>query len=202
MYQEDTGANTQTGVSLQDTADETQVVDSADDPSFDKARAMATIRQLRQFEKDAKAKIKRLEEFETVEKEKADKELSESERLKKELSELRATHKAAQADLQRARLLEAARKAAEKASLSFHSGALEDAIQLGVFSDLEWNDKGEPLGVGEAVKALAKDRPYLLRPATSATADLDGAKRGATNSADEQAERANKRLAAWGLRQR
>ena len=190
------------------TTEETQVVasdtstaaaETADTEAFDKDRAMATIAKLRGFEKEAAKAQKRLAELEAAEKARADAELSESDRLKKELAELKAQHKQAATELQRARLLDAARRAAEKATLVFHPGALEDAHALGVFDALEWNDKGEPLEIGKAVRELATARPYLLKPAAQ-SADLDGQKRGGTTKEEESVQRAAERRSRWGIR--
>lgn len=60
---------------------------------FDKDRAMATIEKLREFEKQAKAQAKKLAEYEDAERKRQDAELSETERLKKQLAEKDATLK-------------------------------------------------------------------------------------------------------------
>ena len=54
---------------------------------FDKARAMATIEKLREFEKQAKAQAKKLADYEAKEKERQEAELSETDKLKKQLAE-------------------------------------------------------------------------------------------------------------------
>lgn len=77
---------------------------------FDKERAMATIKQLRNFEKQAKSLERKLAEYEQKEKERQDAELSETERLKKQKAELEAAVK----DLQRKTIQ---REVAEKAGL-------------------------------------------------------------------------------------
>ena len=54
---------------------------------FDKERAMATIEKLRGFEKLAKSQEKKLADYEQKEKERQEAELSETEKLKKQLAE-------------------------------------------------------------------------------------------------------------------
>ena len=54
---------------------------------FDKERAMKTITELRQFEKLSKSQAKKLAEYEEAEKKRQDAELSETEKLKKQLAE-------------------------------------------------------------------------------------------------------------------
>lgn len=185
--------------------EETQVVASsspeqaqaaaADD--FDKDRAMATIAKLRSFEKEAKAKLRRLDELEAIEQQRTEKDLSEAQRLQKELDKLTAQHAEAQATIRRATLLESARTAASKAGLAFHDGALNDALTLGAFDALE---VGDDKAMAATVKTLANDRPYLLKPA-AATADLDGARRGSTTKADEEASRRASLAQRWGFKQ-
>lgn len=167
---------------------------------FDKDRAMATISKLRSFEKDAKAKLKRLEELEAADQQRKDADLSESEKLRKQLAELQDQHAKAHAELRRARLLQAAQRAADKANLAFHPGAIDDALRLGVFDALEDDDDGQPKGMTAAVNALAKDRPYLLKPAAATGADLDARARGTTTKQDEEARRLEKNATRWGIR--
>ena len=169
----------------------------ADD--YDKDRAMATIAKLRSFEKDAKAKLRRLEELEAQAREQTDKQLSESQRLQKQLAELQTAHAAAQATIRRATLLEGARSAASKAGLDFHDGALTDALALGAFDALEVDELGTVKEMPEAVKRLAKERPYLLKPAAQ-SADLDGARRGTITKADDESDKRKRLALRLGIR--
>lgn len=68
---------------------ETEQQDAAEvgGDDFDKERAMATIKKLREFEKKAKALEKQVSDYEAKEKERRDAELSEIERTKQQLAE-------------------------------------------------------------------------------------------------------------------
>lgn len=182
------------------TSDTPEQAQAAAPDDFDKDRAMATISKLRGFEKDAKAKLKRLEELEAAEQQRSEKDLSEAQRLQKELEKLSAAHTEAQAKLRRHTLLDAARSAASKQSLSFHDGALADALQLGAFDALEIDDDGQVKDMSNAVKNLAKERPYLLKPATSPSADLDGVRRGSTTKEQHEADKRTSLAQRFGLR--
>jgi len=175
---------------------------SAQEPEddYDKPRALETIRKQRVELKDAKAKLARLEQLEAAEQQKREADLSESEKLRKQLADLQRQHDDAQAELRRGRLLTAATRAAEAAQLAFHPGALEDALRLGAFDDLDFDDAGKPKEMPEAVKRLAKERPYLLKSAAATGADLDARARGATSKQDEDARRLEKNASRWGIR--
>lgn len=77
---------------------------------FNKDRAMATIEKLRQFEKDAKAYKKRLDELEAADIKRKEAELSETDKLKAQL--VKATN-----DLNALRLTELKRQAGAKFKL-------------------------------------------------------------------------------------
>lgn len=151
----------------------------ADD--FDKDRAMATIRKLREFEKTAAPQLRRLAELEAAEQAKRDADLSEAEKLRKQFAELEAKHAQASADLQRLRLIDAAQRIATKEALTFHDGALADAFALGAFASVEYDESGDPRNLLSVVRAIAKDRPWLLRTATPTGADLDARAKGTSD---------------------
>lgn len=69
-----------------------------DGEPFDAERAKATIEKLRGFEKEARAAQKKLEAYEKAERERKDAELSETEKLKRELAAAQAQLKASQLD--------------------------------------------------------------------------------------------------------
>jgi hypothetical protein len=68
---------------------------------FDKERAMATINALRTIEKQAKQDAKELARLKTEEQKRADAELSEIDRLKKQYAEIEANNAKLQADILR-----------------------------------------------------------------------------------------------------
>jgi colicin import membrane protein len=81
-----------------------------EDEAFDKDRAMKTIQAQREENKALKARAKRADELEAEAKKRADAELSETDRLKKENDEIKAENAKTQNDLIR-------RNAVEKAGL-------------------------------------------------------------------------------------
>lgn len=140
-----------------------------DDEEFDKERAMKTIRNQREAEKDLKKDLsaakKRLAELEKAEKERAKAELSEKERLEQELTEAQEAAEKAEADLEaratefNERLIQAEVRAVA-ATMQFASP--EDAYHLADLSGVEVAEDGSVKGVEKALKALVKDKPYLL----------------------------------------
>ena len=192
LYSEDDGAPTG-GTQGDPPAPPPAAQEPVDD--FEKDRAMATIKSLRAFEKEAKAKLKRLEELETQAAAQAEAEMTAAQKAEKRASELEAKYKEAEALLKRVTLKDAAQEASQKASLTFASGALSDAIALGIFDTLEWTDDGKPKGMTQAVKELAQSKPYLFAKAT-APADI-----GATDKGKESKEPDPRRLAQrFGIR--
>lgn len=161
---------------------------------FDKDRAMATIQKLRAFEKDAKGKLKRLEELEAQASEREQADLTAAQKLEKQLKALQAEHEQARTALRRATLKDAAQEAAGKANLTFAPGALSDALALGVFDNLEWADDA-PRGMGAAVKELHASKPYLF-VAPTPPSDI-----GATNKGKSTKEPDVSGFAArWGIK--
>lgn len=160
-YEEDTGA--QTGSDAPAQVVEAPAPDAPEpEDSFDRDRAMATITKLRAFERDAKAKIKKLEELERAEEERKTADLSELDKTRKQLADLQAEHERASIALRNARIKDAARDAASALSLVFQPGALDDAVALGLFADLEIGDDGKVKALNEHLKQLQKERPYLF----------------------------------------
>lgn len=186
---EETQAGADTSVSLPNP------VEVEADPPFDKDRAMATIKQLRAFEKEAQAKIKRLEAFETAEKTRKEAEMSEADRLKAELKDIKAQHTQATAQLQEARVKDAARNAAAALSLTFNPGALEDAVKLGVFADLEFTEDGKPKGMNDALKQLQKERPHYFA-AQPSSADIGATAKGKAQNGTDPSSFASR----WGIK--
>jgi len=166
---------------------------------FDRDRAMATIKSLRAFEKDAKAKLKRLEDLEKAENDRKAADLTEAEKLRKDLASLTAQHEQAQSALRQARVKDAVRAAATALKLDFQPGALDDAVALGLFVDLEIGDDGRVKGLNEHIKELAKEKPYLFATAKAdAPADI-----GATRNGKQTTGTDPERLAArFGIRTR
>jgi hypothetical protein len=127
---------------------ETETTEEVQEEAFDKERAMATIKNLRKFEKDAAKLSKELESYKLKEEERKKAELSEIDRLKLEAQE--AKEKLAELTLDKQR-----REVAEKVKLPF---ALADRI------------KGETLEEMEAdAKTLFDSLPKGFTPKTGVT---------------------------------
>lgn len=171
----------------EETTEETQVVASAPAPveqapadEFDRDRAMATITKLRAFEKDAKAKIARLDALEAAEADRVAADLSEADKLKKRLEAAEAREAAANARLNAELIKSAAASAAVSLQLPFAGAtALDDAVSLGAFADLTIGDDGKVTGINDAIKSLHKARPYLFGQATNGAPDINAGARGA-----------------------
>ena len=162
----------------------------ADD--FDRDRAMATIKSLRAFEKDAKAKLKRLEELEAADTTRKQAEMTELDRVKAQLADLQSQHEQANAALRASRVKDAVRSAAQAASLTFAPGALDDAVALGLFADLDVGDDGKVKGVGEHLRELHKSRPYLFVTAQATPPDIGATKSGRDSNEPDRARLAQR----------
>ncbi len=163
----------------------------------------AELEKVRKALKDANAESakrrKRLEELEAAEAERAQAELSETDRLKKQLEETQAKADAAQSRLNAELIKAGASAAAVSLQTPFASAeALSDAVALGAFSSLEIGDDGKILGMNDAIKALHKARPYLFGRSTQDAPDINAGARGNGNGpiiSDEQRELVKKRMA-------
>ena len=156
-----------------ETGDQVQVGPD-DGEEFDKARALETIRQQRESERSLEKALKetktQLAKLEAAEKKRAQAEMSETERLQAENQDLVAKLQA----LEQEREVLILRTAVERqaAAMGFHNPA--DAYGLADLSGVKL-DGGEVSGVEKALKALAKERPYLIK--TVEKPDIDGSKK-------------------------
>ena len=171
-----------------------------DAPASDTA---AELERTRKALKDANAESakrrKRLEELEAAEAERAAANLSEAEKLTAELAKATARADAAQARLDAELIKGAAANAAVALQTPFASAdALADAVSLGAFSSLAIGDDGAIPGMNEAIKQLAKQRPYLFGTAQPQAPDINAGARGnghGPGTTDEQRQLVEKRLA-------
>lgn len=136
-----------------------------DDGEFDRERAMATIRKQRQNERSLSKELKeakaRLAQLEGEEEKRKKAEMSEVERLQGQVTDYEARVLALEAERETMIIRSAVERAA--AGLGFHN--LEDAYHLADLSELEIDEDGSVSGVEKALKALAKERPYLIQVA-------------------------------------
>jgi hypothetical protein len=197
LHQEDEG--TTSGGTQEQAAASTETEQASTSDDFDKDRAMATIKSLRAFEKDAKAKLKRLEDLEKADQERRTAEMTEAERLRAELDTVSSNFTALQSELTRRRVLDAARREAEHKKLAFFPDALEDELKLGTFESATVKDDGSVTGLGSILSDLATRKPYLLKPVPRA-GDIDAGAKGGTSHKEEDAEHRIKLAERFGLR--
>jgi hypothetical protein len=136
--------------------------DQDTETEFDQERAMATIRKQRESEKALAQQLKEtkatLAKLEAAEKKRQAAELSEVERLQAENQDLAGQLQALEAERETLILRSAVEREASR--LGFHNPA--DAYGLADLSGVQVDD-GEVSGVDKALKALAKERPYLIK---------------------------------------
>jgi hypothetical protein len=175
-------------VETTETTTTTETVDSNQD--FDKERAMATIQNLRKFEQEAKKAQRRLRELEEAEEARKQAELSETDRLKAEADKARQEAEGLQKQLQQTRIRHAVEL--EAARLAFHDPDV--AYSLADLSSVEIDEAGKVTGVKEALAALSKARPYLIKT-EEATGRVPGDPANSSNGRrldSEQKEEARK----------
>lgn len=128
-----------------------------EDEPFDRDRAIATIRKLRETEKATKEQLKELDTLRAKVKAAEDAQLSDQEKLTRERDEATKRAEAAAAELKSERT----RSAIERAAAKVGFVDPEDAF-LRVGSQVEFDDDGKPTNVEALVTQLAKDKPYLV----------------------------------------
>lgn len=121
--------------------------------TFDKERAMATIRKQREEAKELRAQAKRADELEAELKKIRDAELTEQERLAKELDEARAKAAAVDERLRTANLI------AELSKPEY--GIVNAKAAARLIEGVEYDDNGEPANIGDIVEAFLDDNSYL-----------------------------------------
>jgi hypothetical protein len=133
--------------------------DPKGDDDFDKDRALATIRKLRENEKATKAQLKELDDLRAKVKAAEDKDKTEAERLaganKETADKLTAAEQRAQ-DL-------AIRLSVERAARKLGFIDEDDAYRLIDRKAVELDDDGEPTNVDALLTALAKSKPHLVK---------------------------------------
>ena len=147
----------------QDIASETDA-QPADD--FDKARAMATIAKLREFEKQSKAQAKELDELRAARKATEDATLSETEKLRKHNQELEAAVQAREAALvEREAAISEQRRAnlAQRQAASLGAYDPADANILSAVATIDPASENAEQAIKEALEGLRKAKPYLFK---------------------------------------
>lgn len=146
--------------------------------------------------KEAADRRKKLEAFERAEQERQQAQLSETERLKQQLAE--AESKAATATAAANERLLRAAVLAEASKLGFVDPS--DAWRMLDRDGLGIDEDGEATGASEALKALAKAKPYLVKAATAPAASIDGDRgRGASTPEQKAAVREQQLRQRFGI---
>jgi hypothetical protein len=148
---------------------------------------LATIRKLREFEKNAKLQLKELDGLRQAAKTAADAKLSDQDRLSKRVAELEQALADAEVQQQESRVRYAvAVKAGEFGLVD------QDAVlRLLDWSALEFAEDGRPTNTEKVLKELIKARPYLAK-APAAAPNINAGARSGTEQ-DQKAREAELR---------
>lgn len=149
-------ANAVTAASQDSPAAETE-----QEEPFDRERALATIRKLREQEKLARQLAKELEEKKRALSAYEQEKLSEKERLERKLAELEQANASLLTEIQQARLQSAIERHAARLGIVDP----EAAAVLIDRAAVEFDEDGRPANVEALLKDLIKAKPYLARPA-------------------------------------
>lgn len=163
----------------QDAGEQEQPDEQKQEP-FDRERAMATIKKLREGEKTSSKQLKELEarvkQFEQADQKRKEAEMSD---LQKAQATLQAEQERAgklESELLDLRLRQSFYDAAAGARLEFVSPKAREAAFVLALAGLEVGDDGT-VNADEVVKALQKEHGYLFG-AGQKTPNIDGDKRG------------------------
>lgn len=152
--------------------EQTQDTSAQQTPEEMRAELERTRKALKDANKEAADRRKRLDALEKAEKERSDKDLSESERLKKDLGERDSALTATQQELRNERTANAVELVA--LALDFHD--TEDALRLIDLDAIEYSEDGRPdrKSIKKALEALAKAKPHLVATGDDAQRSRDG----------------------------
>jgi hypothetical protein len=157
--------------------------DKGDDEPFDKDRALATIRKLRETEKASKTQLKELEELRAKVKADDDAKLSEQDRLKKEADDAKA--ETARLKTERQELV--VQHAVEREAQALGFADPDDALRFLDLGQVELDDAGKPKNVKKLLEEVLDAKPYL-----KAASDGKGSGGGAPATPRGNREPANK----------
>lgn len=135
-----------------------QAGEGSGDDDFDKPRAMATIKQLRDREKVMRDQLKELDALKAEQKKREDAEKSEAERLKDQLAEAERKHIDIQRELQETRN----RQAIERAAVKAGAADPDDVFRLLDPAHFETDDTGALTNATKLVEDLLKAKSYLV----------------------------------------
>lgn len=185
-----------TGQPAGDTANQPPAGESQQAATGDAKQELELMRAaLKKANAEAAERRKKLDAYEKAEADRKAADLSEVERAKKALADAQEAAKKMQAELSESRIKAAIEMEAVK--MGFYDAA--DARALVDMSAVEIDEAGKVKGAADALKALAKARPYLLKPAQTAQSDTDASKRGKGESGMSEDE-VREFAAIYGLR--
>lgn len=144
---------------------------------------------LKKANHEAATNRKKLQAFEEAERKRKEAEMTELERIKAENERLQK--KALEAE-------ESAKRRALEAEVIRQSAALgyadaKDALAMLPVTEFEMNEAGEYVGIDEALKKLAEQKPYLLKTETKQTPNVRATNPSGSKQGETDAER-RKRL--------
>lgn len=139
------------------------------DDAFDKDRAMNTIRNLREKEREGKRVAKELADIQARLKEYEDREKSEVDRAKDAEKEARDRVKNATEKLRNANLKAALYDKAQELGIGSASLALKALDR----KKIEWDDEDEPANLATVLEALLEEEPVLKASPKKRTASTD-----------------------------
>ena len=158
-------------------------------PTADQVTAeLAELRKaLKAANAESMSRRKRLEELEAAEEERKAAQLSEIDKALKAKADAETRAQAAEERMRTAAIRNAVVLAATRAN--FHDA--EDAFRLADLEGVQIGDDGKVSGVEEALKALAKAKPHLVRQAASASGEINSTAAGRQTrpAADELIQR-------------
>lgn len=131
--------------------------EAGETPSLDEYKKMQTA--LKEANKEAAARRKKLEEYEAAEAKRKEAEMTEAQKLEKRATD--AETEAAQTKEKMSLVLIRAEIKIKAVEMGFAD--VEDAFNLLDKSKIEISEDGNVNGVKEALEALAKNKPYLLK---------------------------------------
>jgi hypothetical protein len=180
---------TQTGAQTNDQGGEMQSGQGADLQADVESLKAA----LKKANSESAARRKKLEAYEEAERQRQEAELSETEKLNKKLAEVTAERDGFVEQMRTNSIRHAVEMTA--ATMQFHDPA--DAYALADLADVDVADDGKVSGVENALKALAKSKPHLVKSANT-QADVNATNR--TNGASGiSSDEANELGAIYGV---
>lgn len=151
----------------QPTAGEAQTGDESTEEIKDPQALLRTFRQLQEREKTQRT---RLQELEAAHKQAEDAKLSEQERLSRRVAELEA----AEAGRQRATQERILGYEIKLQAAGLRIIDPDAAVKLLDWSSIEYDADGMPTNLERQLKALVKDKPYLIAPGGPGAASVPG----------------------------